>query len=153
MKVPDLLPFLPERTLNLWAGLQNLYLFTFVDRQIDRAGRLGFRWQDFRIADVTLRDPRTGESVQPTNRFQLQQSQPAIEINGLLGPRLYYGLGIAQGATSTTADNNEAKDVYYKVRYKLGGLALDGQYSDGGGPVPGGGGQLLDRSITIEHIG
>ncbi|MDH3224915.1 MAG: hypothetical protein OEO23_14435, partial [Gemmatimonadota bacterium] len=57
------------------------------------------------------------------------------------------------GTIKETVDNNSAKDLYVKLRYKLGGLNLEGQYSDGDGPVVGTGGQLLDRSVTIETFG
>ncbi len=153
LKFQELLPWLPARSLNLWLGLQNLYLFTFADRQIDRAARQAFLWQQFRVADLELRNPTTGEQLRSTNEFELRGTQPAVELNGLAGGRLYYGFGLAQGAGSATADNNNAKDAYYKLRYKLGGLALDGTYAKGGGPVLRGQGQLLDRSLIVEHFG
>ncbi|MFQ5889380.1 MAG: hypothetical protein ACE5JR_04930 [Gemmatimonadota bacterium] len=149
----DLLPRLPSRWLNLWVGMQNIYLFTFADRQIDRAGRQNFLWQTYRISDLELRRPDTGDSLRSTNEFRLRQTQPALELNGIIGGRLYYGFGLAQGVGDLTTDNNNHKDVFYKVRYKIGGLGLDGRYGPGGGPVQGGGGQLLDRSLTIEHFG
>ncbi|MFQ5530392.1 MAG: hypothetical protein ACE5FP_08595, partial [Gemmatimonadota bacterium] len=51
----------PGASLNLGVGQQNLYLFTFTDRQIDRAGRVKFAWQDFRYSDVVLRRPATAD--------------------------------------------------------------------------------------------
>ncbi len=149
----DLLPVVPTRALNLWIGLQNLYLFTFADPKIDRAGRQPFRWQEFRPADVELRDSATGNTFRSADVFELTRSQPAVELNGLAGGRLFYGLGLAQGAGGQTADNNDHKDVYYKLRYKLGGLGLDGHYAPGAGPPRGGQGQLLDRSVIIETFG
>ena len=153
VKVQNPIPWLPDRAANLWFGLQNLYLFTFADRQIDRAAREVFAWQRFAATDVQLRDPATGQTLRSTNAFQLRRTTPSIELNGLVGGRLYYGLGLAQGAGSGTEDNNNSMDFFYKVRYKLGGLGLDGAYDGGGRPVLGGGGQLLDRSLTIEHFG
>lgn len=153
LEFQDLIPGLPERALNLWVGLQNLYLFTFTDRQIDRAARQKFRWQDYQPADLSLRNPGTGEELRSINTFRLGQTQPAVEFNGLLGGRLYYGLGLAQGVGDRTTDDNNRKDLFYKIRYKLGGLRLDGRYDPGGGPVLGRGGQLLDRSLTVEHFG
>ena len=149
----DLVPSLPDRFLNLWFGMQNLYLFVLADRQIDRAARQRFQWQDYRLSDLTLRNPETGDELNSTNTFRLRQTQPSLELNGLLTGRLYYGLGLAQGVSDLTTDNNNAKDLYYRVRYKLGGLRLDGLYDPGDEPVLGGGGQLLDRSLTLEHFG
>jgi hypothetical protein len=72
----DLLPWLPERSMNLWVGMQNSYLFTFADRQIDRIGRQNFLWQTHRISDLTLRNPQTSDTLVSTNEFQLRQTQP-----------------------------------------------------------------------------
>jgi len=149
----DPIAALPDRALNLWIGLQNLYLFTLADRQIDRATRVNYRWQTFRPSDIDLENPDTGETLASENGFRLRDTQPAIELNGIGGGRFYYGVGVSQGAGSLTEDNNGRKDLFYKVRYKLGGLRLDGTYSDGEGPVLGGRGQLMDRSVIFEHFG
>ena len=143
----------PGASLNLGVGQQNLYLFTFTDRQIDRAGRVKFAWQNFRYSDVILRRPATADSLRSTNSFNLGSTQPAIELNGVGWGRLYYGIGIAQGAGGLNEDNNDVKDVFYKLRYKIGGLGLDGRYDDGAGPLLGGGGQLLEHSLTLETFG
>jgi hypothetical protein len=153
VKIQDLLPWLPPRSLNAWVGLQNPYLFTFADRQIDRAARQKFAWQEFRLADIEVENTQTGELARSTNTFRLGQTLAAIEVNGLLSGRLGYGVGIAQGAGEGPTDNNDRKDVYYRVRYKLGGLGLDGLY---GANVPskiGRGGQLYDKALLLEHFG
>ena len=144
---------LPEGLVNLWVGQQNLYLFTFADRQIDRAGRAKFAWQDFRSSDVQASELSGGADLVSEGRFRLAAPQPSIEVNGLISERLYYGFGVAQGSTARTEDDNTRKDVYYKLRYKFGGLNLAGRYDVGGGPSLGAGGQLLDRSVIIEHFG
>jgi len=150
LMIHDLIPGVPPRALNLSIGLQNLYLFSFADRQIDRAARQPFRWQGFRVSDVEL---RAGDAtLRSENEFRLPQTQPALEANGLVGGRLAWGAGIAQG-TEGPRDNNETKDVYYRARYKLGGLALDGSYRPGAGPVLGGQGQLQDQTLIVEHFG
>ncbi|MFQ5680100.1 MAG: hypothetical protein ACE5HP_11660 [Gemmatimonadota bacterium] len=149
----DPVPALPRRLLNLWIGFQNLYLFTFADRQIDRAGRQNFVWQTYRPTELELLDPETGDSLRSTNDFRLRRTQPAVELNGLITPRLYYSFGVSQGSGNRTTDNNDHKDLYYKARYKLGGLRLDGRYDAGGTPVLGGRGQLLDRTLILEHFG
>lgn len=146
----DPLPFLPPRSLNLWVGLQNLFLFTFADRQIDRAGRLVFRWQEFSATQMQPIDPAGSAS---TDAFSLRATQPALEANGIGWSRIGYAVGVSQGASSTTRDNNSAKDAYYRVRWKIGGLGLDGRYAQGAKPVLGGGGQLLDRSLVLEQFG
>jgi hypothetical protein len=154
-KIPfqDPLPFLPDRSFNLWVGKQNLYLLTLGQRQIDRAERQRLLWGDYAISELVLRDPSTGDSLRSLNDLELRFSQPGIEINGIVSRRAYYALGVTQGSTDFAADNNDRKDFYYKLRYKLGGLALDGAYDPGGEPVLGTGGQLFDRSLIIEQFG
>lgn len=152
-KFQDVIPGLAPRRANLWLGLQNPYLLSFADRQIDRAARQQFAWQDFRASDLRFVDAASGQDLVSRNAFRLGWTQPSLELNGLLTHRLYYGVGLAQGTSRQTEDNNTAKDLYLKLRYKLGGLDLEGQYADGDGPVVGAGGQLLDRSLTLETFG
>jgi hypothetical protein len=87
-----------------------------------------------------------------SNDFQLRGTQPAIEANGLFGGRLYYGVGFSQGSR-TLRDDNPRKDFYYKIRYKIGGIRLDGRVTDGRRTGAGRGGQLLDRTLSLEHFG
>ena len=149
----NLLPWLPKRTLNLWAGVQNPYLFTFADRQIDRAARLKFLWQEYSVSDIELVNPVDGDSLVSPGDFELGETRPAVELNGLVQGRLYYGVGVAQKLAALADEEFNRIDFYYKLRYKFGGLSLDGRYAPGRGPVLGGGGQLLDRSVTLEHFG
>lgn len=149
--IQDPVPWLPRRLLNLWVGLQRLYAFVFAEAEIDRAAHEPFAWQRFRASDLVLGTP-TG-SLESGNTFALDRPQPMLELNGLVLGRGYYAVGVSQGAGEEAEDNNRTKDVYWRLRYKLGGLALDGTYAPGRGPLPGTGGQLLDRSLTLEHFG
>jgi hypothetical protein len=149
----NLLPWLPDRSMNFWVGLQPLYALTFVDPEIDRAALLKFRWQTYSVSDLVLENPSTGQVLASENQFQLTDPQPTLEINGLGLGRLYYGIGVGQGVGSLTGDNNNHKDLYYKVRYKVGGLSLAGLYESGIGAVTGSGGQLQDRTLILEHFG
>ena len=149
----DAIPGLPAQAANLWIGRLNPFLFTFADRQIDRAARQTFDWQFFRLSDLRFSNPDNGADLVSRNAFRLAGTQPGLELNGVLARRFSYGLGVAQGAVSQTVDDNAEKDLYYKLRYKLGGLDLTGNYDPGGAPVVGTGGQLLDRSVILEHFG
>jgi len=151
--VTDPIRALPHGALNLWIGRQNPYLFTFADRQIDRAGVLVFAWQSYRVADLRLTDPVRPDTLKSPNAFSLGQTLPAVELNGVLRGRTFYSIGVAQGAGPGQDDNNQSKDFYYKVRHKWGGLRLDGEYDVGAGPPPGGNGQLRDHAIIVEHFG
>ena len=150
VKLQRLLPWRGGRLLNLWIGLQNLYLFTFADRQIDRAARQAFLWQRFRPSEVPL--PGVSPEARPASAFRLGLTEPAIELNGLIAPRLYYGLGLGQGAGAATADNNQHKDVYFKLRYKAGGLGLDGSLPSARS-VPGAKGPPSEHSLVVEGFG
>ena len=151
LHVRQLLPWLGERVASLWLGLQDLFLFTFADRQVDRVGRSLFVWQRFQPSRITL--PLVGGPLASGNEFNLVRTMPAVTVEGLVGGRGYWAVGVAQGAGTTTADNNARKDVFYKLRLKLGGLGLDGRYGGGGGPPTGTGGQLLDHALILEHFG
>ena len=146
-------PGLPRRLLNLWVGMQNLYLTTFADRQIDRAGRQSFHWQEFAMRDLPVRGPGGALLPPSENAFRLEGTQPAVELNGVAASRLAWAVGVGQGTSEGAGDNNDRKDLYYRARYKLGGLGLDGSYPKSEGPPQGGSGQLRDRSLTLEHFG
>jgi hypothetical protein len=147
------LPWLPHRAANLWIGKQNPYLLTFGHQQIDQAGQLAFRWQEFRVSDMRLTDPARPQPLASTNAFVISESQPGIEINGLLGRRAHYAVGVAQPERHDESDAGARTNAYYRFRYKLGGLRLDGRYDLHGGPQPNGYGQLLDRAVILEHFG
>jgi hypothetical protein len=146
LKVQDPLPWLPERALNVWVGAQRPHLLTFGDATLDRAARQRFLWQLSSPADWLLRHPTTGEALVSDSRFQLGSARPAVELNGLASGRLYYGIGLAQ-----PSGVGHASDVYTKVRYKLGGIGLDGRVPLGHEPTAWGG-QLLDRGLTFEQF-
>lgn len=146
----DPIPGLGPDLANIWLGLLNPHLLTFSDRQTDRAARQKFSWQEFSLADLEFSGP--GAPIRSDNNMVLGTGIPAIEVNGRLGGRFRYGLGLAQGASAPSDDANASKDWYYHAAYKFGGLDFEGQYDEGGGPQPGTGGQLLDRSVTLEHF-
>jgi len=76
-----------------------------------------------------------------------------VEANGILFKRFGYSFGVAQGQEEVF-DTNNHKDLYYTVRLKLGGRALDGSVPDAEVPIvapPTGG--WVDNAISIEHFG
>lgn len=153
VELQDLLPGLPPRTLNLWVGLQSPYLLTLTDRHIDRAGRQEFSWQTFDAQGLEWIPAGAGDPMEATELPALGRSQAAVEANGILGGRLYYGVGVSQGLQDGSTDINHRKDVYYKLRYKHGGLDLTGRYDPGHEPSSRLQGQLLDRALVLEHFG
>lgn len=155
-KVPflDPLPFLPARALNVRVGKQALYLLGTGDARTDRAGRERFLWSEFDPADLAL----VGDGApvpRSTSRLELRDAQPAIEFDGLIGGRLLWAVGVAQGSAELGADPDEFKDVYWKVRWKPDGLGLDGRYEgeEKPAPPPAFAGQLLDPGVVLEYFG
>jgi hypothetical protein len=143
----DPLPFLPSRLLNVMAGRQNPYLLTLGDRILDQAGRRPFAWQEYRASEVTIGGRPIG------GEWQTNEPLPGVSANGLWRGRLFYSAGVAQVDGNGDAEAGRPLVGFYTVRYKLGGLRLDGRYDRGDGPVGTGYGQLMDRSVTVELFG
>lgn len=147
----DPIPGLPPRALNVWIGRQSPHLLMFGDASLDRALRQTFLWQRLRLSDWPIDDPDNGRTLVSESSFTLSGARPSIELNGILGGRFSYGLGLAQPTYTDTADPDRSTDVYLKVRYKLGGMGLDGGAPPGGEPTAWGG-QLLERGVTLEQF-
>ncbi|MBI4436674.1 MAG: hypothetical protein HY590_04605 [Candidatus Omnitrophica bacterium] len=65
-------------------------------------------------------------------KWDFSDLQSGVEANGVIRHRFLYAAGVVNGLTTggTPAgveDNNDAKDLYYRVAYKYGGLSFDGQ--------------------------
>jgi hypothetical protein len=152
LMVQDVIPGLPDRAMNLWVGKQDLFLFTFAHPQVDRAARQQFSWQKYSPSDVVLTGGSGALEYEAASEFELGDSYAAVEVNGLVGPRLHYGVGVSQGVSEGGKDLNSRKDGYYRLRYKLGGLPLDGQLG-GAAPPERLGGQMRERALILEHFG
>ncbi len=148
----DPVPFLAPRALNLWVGRMDLQPFALASRQTDRAAREIFRWQSFRPAGLAVRDA-SGAVLQGGNGVALISPQAALAFQGVIGRHFAYVSAVSQGGASAGRDDNDHKDLFYSVRWKLGGLGLDGSYRSGDGPVLAAGGQLFDRAVVLEQFG
>ncbi|MFN3476710.1 MAG: hypothetical protein ACK4Z6_04035 [Candidatus Methylomirabilales bacterium] len=142
----------PERAFNLWVGKFDLnYLPSY--RNFTRVFRVHPLWGNKRLSDLKLINPDTLKDISAKNRFRHQDFQPAVEANGILFKRFGYSFGLAQGQEEVF-DTNNHKDLYYTVRLKLGGRALDGSLPGVEVPIvapPTGG--WVDNAISIEHFG
>lgn len=150
VKVQDVLPWLPDRAANLWVGAQRPHLLTFGEPSLDRAARQPFLWQELHLADWEP-PPEEGEALVSDVRFRPGDARPAIELNGVVVGRLHYGIGAAQPLSSEGGSGSRVSDIYGKVRYKLGGLGLDGRVPEGYEPEAWGG-QLLDQGLVLESF-
>ncbi len=149
----DPIPGLPARMLNLRVGLLDPYLMTFAHQHIDLVARQPFLWQTFEASEVELRKSDVAEPFRTDNDLMLDHSQPAVELNGLIGRRLHFGVGLSQGRGDGATDRNGRKDLYYTMRYKVGGLDLTGSYGSAQAPAQTLTGQLLDHALILEHFG
>jgi len=145
----DVVPGLPHRAADLNVGRMSPVLFSFADHQIDQAGRVPFAWQGFALSSLA----EGGSGLATPNARALGQSVSALEITGLAGSRLHYGVGLAQSGGGHEEEGAGVGDVYYRLRWKVGGLDYRGRYGAEGQPVLNSGGLLLDRSLTLEHFG
>jgi hypothetical protein len=57
--------------------------------------------------------------------FGIEMFQLGVELSGLVKKRFRYVLGLVNG-TGTSGENNAAKDGYFRLGYKFGGMAYDG---------------------------
>jgi hypothetical protein len=149
--IQDPLPWLPPRALNVWIGAQRPNLFTLGALTLDRSARLPFLWQWFRMADWELAQPTGGEPLVSDNTLRPAAVRPSIEWNGLAAGRFYYAAGAAQSGGAPGAPDGGVRDVYVKLRQKVGGMGLDGRVRRGAEPGAWGG-QLLGRGLTLEQF-
>lgn len=142
---------LPRRSLNVWVGKFDQNLLPSY-RNLDRIYKNHPLWGNRRISD--LRVDTAGTDRSSATRFRPQDRQPGIELNGILGRRFAYGLGLVQGVEAVQDVDNH-KDLYYTVRAKVGGRALDGTLGAGppGQIQPGPSGSWVDNAIQLEHFG
>ncbi|MBI3078947.1 MAG: hypothetical protein HYY85_18490, partial [Deltaproteobacteria bacterium] len=144
---------LPERALNLWVGKFDQNLLPAY-RNFTRIGKNHPLWGNKRLSDLKLTNPSTGASRTFSSGFRNQDMQAGIEANGILVKRFGYSLGLAQGQKDEVFDQNNFKDVYYTLRYKLGGRALDGSLPGEETKVEAKAtGGWVDNALHLEHFG
>ncbi len=73
----------------------------------------------------TLATLRVNDFNVGTNKWNFNDIQSGIEANGIVAKRVRYAAGVVNG-NGATADDNNHKDVYYRLSYKHGGMAFDG---------------------------
>jgi len=86
----------------------------------------------------------TGHAHGGGESFVFESNQLGIEARGVIKSRLRYGIGLVNGS-ATEAENNSAKDGYFRLAYKHGGIGFDG--SGGGSELSAT--SLVDNAITL----
>jgi hypothetical protein len=90
---------------------------------IVRAGRLEPSILSFSAHRMLFAGYRFLSTTVVDNHFALEPAQLGFELCGTLFHRLGYAFGVVDGAGNTVTT---PKDIYGALRFKLGGLALDG---------------------------
>ena len=87
--------------------------------------------------------------------FRLQDNQPAIELNGIIARRLYWGAGVANGTGPTRFDVDTHKDFYYKLKYKPLGRDFLGKFvaNEEVSMATKSSGGWVDNGLLLEHFG
>ena len=97
-------------------------------------------------------DPLPGSYTVGSSTFHLTDNFSAIELDGILKRRFYWAAGVTNGEGGNQ-DVNDRKDLYYRLAYKLGGMALDGSVGSGFGEGLGDTGGWTETSLTVGTFG
>ncbi|MFQ6673347.1 MAG: hypothetical protein ACE5GH_01025 [Fidelibacterota bacterium] len=79
-------------------------------------------------------------------QFGIENFQLGVEASGLMRGRFRYVVGLVNGGTGH--EENQAKDGYFRLAYKLGGMAYDGS---GGAGMSGK--NWVDNSVAVGLFG
>ncbi len=140
----------PEHALSARIGKMDTQLLLSYNEPT-KVGHAAPLWGDFSVGNWTLPDG-AGGSVSPRNSFSLSESKAAVELNGILARRFYWGAGLTTGTGSLDINH---LDVYYKLKYKpfgrdfLGKFAADEEVSTASKPSGG----WVDNGLLLEHFG
>lgn len=142
----------PDHVLSGRIGIMDpQYLLSY--NNATRVSRSHPLWGNRKLSDWQL---LSGAAVtKSATGFRLQDNQPAIELNGIVARRLYWGAGVANGSGPTRFDNDTHKDFYYKLKYKpygrdfLGKFAANEELSTATKPSGG----WVDNGLLLEHFG
>ena len=137
----------PDETLNVRVGLFDTQ-FLLAHNNTTRAGVSNPLWGNKRLSGASI------GGVVSANEFRLQDNQPGVELNGIIARRLYWGAGIVNGTGETAEDDNNHKDPYYKVKWKLLGRDFLGRSSSPEtSAMAETGSWWSDQELLLEHFG
>jgi hypothetical protein len=91
--------------------------------------------------------PWLGSKAVGKNLWLLLRTQKGIELNGVVGGRTAYDVGVVEGRGNLP---NSAKDLYAHVAYKLSGMRLDGVIPEGEVPPTEKPKPWVDNSLTVD---
>lgn len=127
--------FLPENALNIKIG------------KFDIAAEPFYEPSRRTIQHLQVNSYRVG-----SNTWRFRDRQPGIEANGILASRFRYAAGVVNG-NGSVEDNNNHKDVYYRLSYKHNGMAFDGTSAEELGEELKQTDNWVDNSITLGAFG
>ncbi|MDK1024472.1 MAG: hypothetical protein QGD92_09605 [Gammaproteobacteria bacterium] len=103
----------PENAFNVKIGRMEPAI-TWGNRDNDRKTMEHMPIYDMRVADGS--------------KWRMRDQQSGLELNGILGSRFEYAVGIVNGDKKTQVF--KPMDTYFRVAYKFGGMGLDGSGGD-----------------------
>lgn len=139
----------PDHLLNARIGLMDQQFF-FAYNNTTRVGKNHPLWGNKKLGDWAI-----GGLTKSPNGFRLQNNQPGIELNGTVARRFFWGAGVVNGSGEKQFDENNHKDVYVKLKYKLGGRDFLGKFSpeEEVSTETKRTGSWVDNSLLIEGFG
>lgn len=82
-------------------------------------------------------------------KFIFESNQVGVEVKGVVRSRWRYSVGLVNGSGGE-AENNNAKDGYFRLAYKHGGMGFDGS---GGAVSMSNATSLVDNALTVGGFG
>lgn len=106
----------------------------------------------FNTYDLSMGESFAAEHLHGSGPFGIENFQLGAEASGILAHRNRYVIGFVNGS-GAFIDNNDAKDGYFRLAHKFGGMGFDGTWRQGAEPYGGTGKNWVETSLTIGVFG
>ena len=139
---------LPEKALYLRAGqfIPELVPFASTHRSLTSTPYA------FNTYDLSLGESFAAEHFHGSGPFGIENFQLGVEASGILAARTRYVVGVVNGS-GTVVDDNNAKDGYFRLAHKVGGMDYTGNWPDGVEPYGGTGKNWVEKSVMVGVFG
>lgn len=149
LKLDNMLtPVLPDKTLYFRIG-------QFIPEVVPFASNhrgLTITPYAFNTYDLSLGGNFASEHVHGAGPFGIEGFQIGAEASGIIAGRNRYVLGLVNGS-GTLVDNNHAKDGYFRLAHKFGGMDYTGEWPENIQPFGGTGKNWFEKAFTIGIFG
>ncbi len=139
---------LPEKVLYLRAGqfIPELVPFASTHRSLTATPYA------FNTYGLSLGESFAAEHVHGSGPFGIENFQLGVEASGILAARTRYVAGVVNGS-GTLMDDNTAKDGYFRLAHKFGGMDYAGNWPEGVEPYGGTGKNWAEKSVMLGIFG